>query len=89
MSASELHEALRCFSLDVPLEQCADIIRDFMRDHKDSASGGLDHAQFVRFVLEIDNPDEFTHIGAGRCDSSCANKSSLILYSACSAVVFD
>jgi Ca2+-binding EF-hand superfamily protein len=65
MSAAELHEALRCFSLDVPPEQCADIIRDFMRDHKDAESGGLDHAQFVRFVLEIDNPDEFTHIGAG------------------------
>ena len=59
MSASELHEVLRCFSLDVPVEQCLDIIRDFMRDHKDSASGGLDHAEFVRFILEIDNEDEF------------------------------
>lgn len=65
MSPSELHEALRCFSMDVPLEQCADIIRDFMRNHKDGASGGLDHAEFVRFVLELDNPDEFKHIGAG------------------------
>jgi Ca2+-binding EF-hand superfamily protein len=65
MSGPELHEVLRCFGLDVPLEQCADIIRDFMRDHKDFASGGLDHAEFVRFVLELDNPDEFKHIGAG------------------------
>ena len=35
-----------------------------MREHQDSSSGGLDHGQFVRFILEIDNPDEFLHIGA-------------------------
>jgi Ca2+-binding EF-hand superfamily protein len=64
MTPAELHETLRCFSLDVPPEQCEDIIKDFMQNHKDAASGGLDHAGFVRFVLEIDNPDEFAHIGA-------------------------
>ena len=65
MFPPELHEAFRCFGMDVPLEQCADLIRDFMRDAQDCSSGGLDHHSFVRYVLELDNPDEFTHIGAG------------------------